>query len=166
MFVLSLSSLTSWRCIFCLILGLLSHYAPFSLFGKHPLHQQDMFPPTNSQHICSAAPPCWLYSKKVPRVDVEHVKCYLPHLLGRWIFMGLYAGDTLQAAVQTASSSHRTGVNIWHATPSSQKSPSCYIFRGFRISWQFFLVVDHLFLFAQHTWGAALGCEVLWDESS
>jgi len=52
---------------------------------------------------------------KVPKVGVKHVKCYLPYLLGHWIFMGLDTG-----AAQTTSSSlrsHQTRLICRHAAP-------------------------------------------------
>ncbi len=88
-----------------LILMSLAHWNSFSLFKNHPIHQQGLLPPTNNQHICSAASPCWLCGGKVPKVDVKHVKCYLPYLLGHWIFMRLDTGVSLQPAVQRTSSS-------------------------------------------------------------
>lgn len=99
----------------------LAHWNSFSLFENHPIHQQGSLPPTNNRHICSAASPCWLCGGKVPKVDVKHVKCYPPYLLGHWIFMRLDTGVSLQPAVQRTSSSlysHQTSLILWHAAPS------------------------------------------------
>lgn len=65
----------------------LAHWNSFLLLKKnnHPIHQRgDRCRPQTRRHICSAASPCWLLSRgggEVPKVDVKHVKCYLPYLL-------------------------------------------------------------------------------------
>ena len=83
--------------------------------------------PQTTRQICSAASPCWLCGGKVPKVDVKHVKCYLPHLLGHWIFMGPDTGVSLQPAERQRTSSRlRRGWPPRHAAPplseSSQRS--------------------------------------------
>lgn len=125
-----------------LILMLLAHWNSFSLFKNHPIHQQGLLPPTNNQHICSAASPCWLCRGKVPKVDVKHVKCYLPYLPGHWIFMSLDTGVSLQPAVQRTSSSlysRRTSWSLRHAAPSIlPRDPlSRHIYVCFLIRWWF-----------------------------
>lgn len=63
-------------------------------------------------------------------MDVKHVKCYLPYLLGHWIFMSLDTGVSLQPAMQRTSSSlnsPQTSLIPPHAAPSilvSSQRPS------------------------------------------
>lgn len=63
---------------------------------------------------------------KVPEVDIRHVKCYPPYLFGRWIFMSLDTGVSLQPAVQPAAalqSSNRPDPSTSFQLSFSQTSP-------------------------------------------
>lgn len=144
----------------------LAYWNSFSLLEYHPINQQGLLPPTNNQHICSAASPCWLCRGKVPKVDVKHVKCYLPHLLGHWIFMGLDTSVSLQPAVQRTRSSlcsHQTCLILRHATPSILRNPLSYeIFICFLIRWWFHPKLTIISCSNLHgVWGE-LCCSLFW----
>lgn len=78
--------------------------------------------------------------QQVPKVDVKHVKCYLPHLLGRWIFMSLSTSVSFpdNRRRPPESSNRLEPLTCYCRHPSRSSLHKTYLF-VFRTRWWFFL---------------------------